>query len=239
MLDENVSALHVRVKDAIIQLINNGQYKPNAQLPTEAEFCDQFGVSRTTVRTALQQLTMEGYVYRKRGSGTFVSNKVKQILTTTVEHFSNQITMQGKNPSIKVVKLEVIPADEFLSDQLKMAEGDPVNCLERIRYVNGEPIQHELSYLPWYKSPALDRKACEVSLYNHLESHYHLKISKTVEQLELFIADEETAEMLKINIGDPCFALETVAYLEDGSLIEYSKTIFRGDVMHFVIERNY
>ncbi|WP_235815138.1 GntR family transcriptional regulator [Neobacillus vireti] len=92
------SALHLKVKDAIIQLINDGEYKPEAQLPTEAEFCDKYGVSRTTVRTALQQLTMEGYIYRKRGSGTFVAaHKVKQILTTTVEHFSKQITMQGKN----------------------------------------------------------------------------------------------------------------------------------------------
>ncbi|MGG1674967.1 GntR family transcriptional regulator [Neobacillus sp. NRS-1170] len=234
------SALHLKVKDAIIQLINEGEYKPNSQLPTEAEFCEKYGVSRTTIRTALQQLTVEGYVYRKRGSGTFVSaNKVKQILTTTVDHFSSQISMQGKKPLIKVLQLEVIPADEFLSEQLKIPEGEPVNVLERIRYVNEEAIQYETAYLPWYKTPALNKQGCEKSLYNQLETQFGLKIDKTIESLELFIADQEAAEKLQINIGDPCFVLDTFAYLHDGSIIEFSKTIYRGDLAHFVIERNY
>lgn len=234
------SALHLKVKDAIIQLINDGEYKPDSQLPTEAEFCDKYGVSRTTVRTALQQLTLEGYIYRKRGSGTFVAaNKVKQILTTTVEHFSKQISMQGKKPLIKVLQLDVIPADEYLSEQLKIAEGEPVNMLERVRFVNEEPLQYEIAYLPWYKTPALNREACEKSLYNLLETQYGLKINNTIESLELFIADEDSAEKLQITSGNPCFALDTLAYLHDGTIIEYSKTIYRGDLAYFVIERNY
>lgn len=233
-------ALHQQVKDAIIELINNGEYKPHAQLPTEAEFCDKYGVSRTTVRTALQQLTTEGYVYRKRGSGTFVSaQKVKQTLTSTVERFAEQITMQGKKPSIKVLDLEVIPADEYLCELLKIAEGDPVNVLERVRYVNEEPIQYEVAYLPWYKTPGLAKQGCEHSLYELLESKYDLKVSKTVETLELFIADEASAEKLHIQVNDPCFSLDTLAYISDGTIIEYSKTIFRGDLAHFIIERNY
>lgn len=234
------NSLHLRVKEAIIQLINDGEYKPNSQLPTEAEFCEKYGVSRTTVRTALQQLTTEGYVFRKRGSGTFVSaNKVKQILTTTVEHFSKQIKMQGKKPLIKVLQLEVIPADEYLSEQLKIREGDPVNMLERVRFVNEVPLQYEIAYLPWYKTPALNRDACEKSLYKLLESQFGLKINKTIETLELFTVDQEAADKLNISIGDPCFELDTLAYLSDGTIIEYSKTIYRGDLAHFVIERNY
>ncbi|MFD2443829.1 GntR family transcriptional regulator [Bacillus sp. CGMCC 1.16607] len=233
-------ALHQQVKDAIIQLINVGEYKPHSQLPTEAEFCEKYGVSRTTVRTALQQLSMEGYLYRKRGSGTFVSqNKVKQILTTTVKHFTEQITMQGKKPIIKVLDLEVIPSDEYLSDLLKIEEGEPVNMLERVRFVNDDPIQYEIAYLPWYKTPGLNKLECEKSLYELLGTQFQLKISRTVETLELFIADLATAEKLQINIGDPCFMLDTLAYLSDDTVIEYSKTIYRGDLAHFVIERNY
>ncbi|MBM7692032.1 GntR family transcriptional regulator [Peribacillus deserti] len=234
------NALHQQVKDAIIELIKNGEYKPNSQLPTEAEFCDEYGVSRTTVRSALQQLSTEGYVYRKRGSGTFVSpDKVKQVLTTTVDQFTTQIEMQGKKPLIKVLKLEVVPADEYLADMLKIEDGEPVNMLERVRYVNEEPLQYEIAYLPWYKTPGLNQKACEESLYKLLETQFELKLSRTVESLELFTADEESADKLHVNIGDPCLSLDTVAYTKDGTIIEYSKTIFRGDLAHFVIERNY
>lgn len=234
------NALHLQVKDAIVQLIKDGEYEPDSQLPTEAEFCDKYGVSRTTVRTALQQLVTEGYVYRKRGSGTFVSaNKVKQVLTTTIERFTDQITMQGKKPLIKVLGLNVIPADDFLSELLNISEGEPINVLERIRYVNDEPLQFEIAYLPWYQTPGLNRKECEKSLYELLDVQFGLKVSKTIESLELFNADETTAKKLQIKVGDPCFALDTLAYLIDGSIIEYSKTIFRGDMAHFVIERNY
>lgn len=233
-------ALHSIIKDSIIDLIKNGEYKPNTKLPTEAEFCETYKVSRTTVRTALQQLTVEGYIYRVQGRGTFVSeNKVRQFLTSTVEQFSEQITMQGKNPSIKVLNLKVIEANSFLANLLGQNIGDPINKLERIRYVNDLPLQYEIAYLPWYKTPGLNIEACEKSLFKVLESQFNLKVKRTVEHLELTHADEVISEKLDIPAGSPCFLLETHTYTEDGLEIEYSKTIFRGDRAHFVIERNY
>lgn len=239
-LDKSGNALHFKVKESIIELIKSGEYKPNTQLPTEAEFCQKYGVSRTTVRTALQQLTMEGYVYRKQGKGTFVSNnKVKQILTATVGHFSEQIAMQGKKPSIKVLSLDVIQANSFLAKTFKLNNNDPVNKLERIRYVNEEPLQYEIAYLPWHKTPGLNKDACETSLYKFLEDQFHLKIKKTVEHLEIVLANQAISTKLNIGIGAPCFSLETYTYLDDGTAIEYSKTIYRGDLANFIIERNY
>ncbi|MFC0478380.1 UTRA domain-containing protein [Robertmurraya beringensis] len=76
-------------------------------------------------------------------------------------------------------------------------------------------------------------------LYKLLQTQYDLHVSKTIENLELYQPDEEIAKKLQIPVGSPCFSLDTHAYLEDGSIIEYSKTIFRGDLTHFIIERNY
>ncbi|WP_243299546.1 GntR family transcriptional regulator [Bacillus litorisediminis] len=234
------NALHSRVKEDILQKIKNGEYLPHTQLPTEAEFCKKYGVSRTTIRTALQQLTLEGYVYRTQGKGTFVADrKVKQTLTSTVNHFSQQLETQGKNPSIRVLNLEVIQADVFLAKFFGIKQGDPVNKLERIRFADHQPLQYEIAYLPWHKAPGLNAKECEKSLYQLLNRHFGLKIKKTIEHLELFIADQDISEKLQIKMGAPCFALETYAYLPDETPIEYSKTIFRGDRAHFVIERDY
>jgi GntR family transcriptional regulator len=234
------NALHFRVKEDILQKIKSAEYLPHTQLPTEAEFCKKYGVSRTTIRTALQQLTTEGYVYRTQGKGTFVADhKVKQTLTTTVNHFSQQLSTQGKNPSIRVLNLEVIQADSVLAKYFSINEGDPVNKLERIRLADNQALQYEIAYIPWHKAPGLNAKECEKSLYQLLEKHYGINIKKTIEHLELFIADHDISEKLEIKTGAPCFALETYAYLADESLIEYSKTIFRGDRAHFVIERDY
>ena len=234
------SALHSIVKESIINLIKSGEYPANTKLPTEAEFCNKYGVSRTTIRTALQQLTMEGYVYRVQGKGTFVAEKkVQQSLTSTVEQFSEQIMMQGKNPRIKVLNLKVIEATPILAEHFNKDIGDPVNRLERIRYVNETPLQYEIAYLPWNNVPGLDSEACEISLYKMLEQKYNVRISKTIEHLEIILADELLSEKLGISIGSPCFLLETFAYTEEGNVIEYSKTTYRGDRAHFVIERNY
>ena len=230
MDSENVGkALHVKIKEEIIKLIKAEEYKPNTLLPTEAEFCEKFGVSRTTIRTALQQLTIEGYIYREQGRGTFVSeSKVKQTLSATNVQFGEQLLTQGMKPLIKVLSLLVIPADEFLVNLFQLKEGDPINKLERIRYANDEPLQYEIAYLPWYKTPGLDKAECEKSLFKVLEVQFNLKIKKTVEQLELVLADEEIADKLHIPINTPCFSMETYTYLEDGTPVEYSKAIFRG-----------
>lgn len=235
-----VTALHSAVKESIVQMIKNGDYQPNTKLPTEAEFCKSFEVSRTTVRTALQQLTVEGYVYRIQGKGTFVSeNKVRQTLTSTVENFSDQVMMQGKNPSTKVLGLTVIEANASLAKRFDLDIGDPINKLVRVRYVDSVPLQYEVAYLPWHKTPGLDMKACETSLFRLLKNQFNLKVLKTIEHLELALADESIAEKLEIPNGSPCFSLETHTYEADQSVIEYSKTYFRGDRSHFVIERNY
>lgn len=239
-LEKEGKSLHSKVKEEIIRLITEKKYKPNTLLPTEAEFCEKFGVSRTTIRTALQQLSTEGYIYREQGRGTFVSDsKVKQTLSTTDVKFSEQLMTQGKKPLIKVLSLQVVSADEFLANLFQLKEGDPVNRLERIRYADEEPLQYEIAYLPWFKTPGLDREECEKSLYKLLEVQFRLTIKKTVEQLELILADEAIADTLNILVNTPCFSMETYAYLEDGVPIEYSKAVFRGDRANFVIERNY
>lgn len=234
------SSLHLKVKEGIISLIKSGEYKPNTKLPTEADFCKQYGVSRTTVRAALQQLVNEGYVYRQQGRGTFVSNnKVKQTLTSTVQNFSEQIMKQGKNPGIKVINLQVIPADSFLAEIFDVNEGDPINKLERVRFVNEEPLQFELAYLPWKITHSLNKEDCEKSLYGFLEKQIGIKIKRSVEYLEITSAESEIADLLIMDVSAPCFSLETYAYTDNETLIEYSKTIFRGDRANFVIERNY
>lgn len=234
------AVLHNVIKESIIEMIKDSNYPPSTKLPTEAEFCKLFGVSRTTVRTALQQLAIEGYVHRIQGKGTFVSeNKISQHLTATVGSFSEQVTLQGKNPSIKVICLTVIEADKKLADLFKLNIGDPVNKLVRIRYVDDIPLQYEIAYLPWFKTPGLDIKACEKSLFHLLNKQYKIKIRKTIEELELTLADDIVAAHLAIKSGSPCFLLETRTYEADQSIIEHSKTYFRGDRAHFVIEREY
>lgn len=99
--------LHSQIKQDIVDKIESGYYPPGSLLPTESEFCKIYDVSRTTLRTALNHLLMEGAIYRKQGKGTFVAKgKVKQILSSSSLRYAEQLKAQGFKPKIKVVDLQ-------------------------------------------------------------------------------------------------------------------------------------
>ncbi|WP_088033887.1 GntR family transcriptional regulator [Evansella clarkii] len=233
-------SLHSYVKDELIKDIQNGTYPIKSQLPTEANLCDRFGVSRTTIRNALQQLVTEGYIERIQGKGTFVANqRVRQTLSSTEGNYSEQLQLQGKKPKIKVIDLSVVPSDSFLASVLNIEENEPVNKLERVRFANEEPLQYEIAYLPWRLTNSLNKEGCETSLYMLLKEQFQLSIGRTEEHLHIILANETVAEKLNLPLHAPCIQIKTHAYLKDGTKIEYSVAYFHGEKASFTIERNY
>jgi len=233
-------SLHSTVKTQLIKEIQNGTYPVHSQIPTEADLCEKFKVSRTTIRNALQHLVIDGFIEKVQGRGTFVaSQRIKQTLTSTEGNYSEQLKIQGKKPKIKVLELSVVPSDSFLSNVLEIPENEPVNRLERIRYADEEPLQYEIAYLPWRLTSLLDKEACEKSLYQLLKDQNDLRIGHTEEHLHIVPADKNVANKLNMEIDAPCLKIETHAYLKDGSKIEYSLAYFHGEKASFTIERHY
>ncbi|AOM84414.1 GntR family transcriptional regulator [Salisediminibacterium beveridgei] len=233
-------SLHQVVKDKLVQDIQTNTFPVNSQLPTEAELCATFNVSRTTIRNALQQLVNEGYIERVQGKGSFVKlQKIKQTLSSTQGSYVEQMKLQGKLPEIKVLDLNVIPTDPVLSKALEIEEGEPLNKLERIRYADQQPLQYEIAYLPWRMTTMMNKESCEGSLYKILREDMGLPIARTEEHLHLSKADNHVAEYLEIAPGDACIQIETYAFLEDGTKIEYSIAYFHGDKVSFTVERHY
>lgn len=233
-------SLHSYIKEDILNKIKTKEYKKGDKIPTEKELCKIYNVSRTTVRTALEQLTLEGYLIRYQGKGTYVADgKLHQTLTHTAKRYSDQIAVQGKKAVIKLIDLSVIPADEFLQKSLNVSLNDPIQRIERIRKANDKPTQYEIAYIPWNIAPGITKEQAEYSLYASLEEDFDIQIAKTTETVEITLADENTSKFLKCDEGLPCFYIETIAEGENNEIIEYSKAYFRGDKTNFVIERNY
>src|SRR5699024_10897950 len=117
-MDKNQS-LHAYIKEELLNRIKSNEYKSGEKIPTEHDLCNYFNVSRTTIRTALNQLTIEGYLVRYQGKGTFVADqKVRQTLTQTVEKYSDQIAIQGKKAKIQLQSIQVVPANEVIQQAL-------------------------------------------------------------------------------------------------------------------------
>ncbi|TQS72201.1 GntR family transcriptional regulator [Ornithinibacillus gellani] len=237
---EKGQSLHAYIKEELLNRIKTNKYKKGDKIPTEHELCKDFNVSRTTVRTALNQLTLEGYLVRQQGKGTFVADqKVKQTLTQTVKRYSDQMAVQGKEAHIQLINISVVPATKQLQQSLDVELNDPVQRIERVRTANGEPTQYEIAYIPWDVAPGITQEHAETSLYASLREAYDVHIARTIEHMEITFADDLLCTHLKCENHLPCFYIETIAENEAGKKIEFSRSYFRGDKTHFVIERNY
>lgn len=237
---EKEQPLHSYIKEELLHRIKSNEYKVGDKFPTEHELCKHFDVSRTTVRTALNQLTLEGYLVRHQGKGTFVADqKVRQTLTQTVKRYSDQIEVQGKSAKISLLSIDVFPADERYKQLLDVEINDPIQRIERVRQANGEPTQYEIAYIPWSVAPGITKEQAELSLYSSLKDDFHVHVAKTTEHVEITLADERICTHLKCEANLPCFYIETVAKDPKGKKIEFSRSYFRGDKTSFVIERNY
>lgn len=237
---EKNQSLHAYVKEELLNRIKSNKYQHGEQFPTEFELCKEFDVSRTTVRAALQQLTQEGYLVRQQGKGTFVADpKVSQTLSQTVNKYSDQVAMQGKQATTQLISIQVIPANEFLQNALQVAANSPIQRIERTRGANGEPTQYQISYIPWDVAPGITKEHAESSLYTSLKEQFSVHIAKTTENVEITLADERTSSYLKCKRDLPCFYIETVALDTIGRRAEFSRSYFRGDKTDFIIERNY
>lgn len=237
---EKNQSLHAYIKQELLQRIKTNQYKKGEKIPPELELCKDFNVSRTTVRTALNQLTLEGYLVRQQGSGTYVADeKVKQTLTQTVKRYSDQLAVQGKVSDINVLDISVIAADEMITSSLNVNIKDPIQRIERVRKANGQPTQYEIAFIPWSIASGITYTDAETSLYKSLKEKFNVFIAKTYENMEITFADDQICKYLECEPGLPCFYIETIAEDEKGRKIEFSKSFFRGDKTNFTIERTY
>jgi len=237
---EKSKSLHAYIKEELLTDIKSNKYKKGEKIPTELKLCETYNVSRTTVRTALNQLTLEGYLVRKQGKGTFVADeKVKQTLTHTVKKYSDQIAVQGKTAEIMLVDISVVPANDVVINALDVSHKDPIQRIERVRKANGEPTQYEIAYIPWHVAPGITKEHAESSLYSSLKKDFDVSISKTTEHIEIALADERICYYLNCEEDLPCFYMETIAKNEKGQKVEFSRAYYRGDKTNFLIEREY
>jgi len=218
--------------------IESGRWNPGQQIPSEAEFCEAFGVSRTVVRQALNELVNEGLLYRRRGKGSFVARpKIAESLVQNLTGFYEDMVAKGLTPITQVLEQKLIPASKKVAGMLSLKEGDQVIKMDRLRSINNEPILIVTTFMPYQICPALlEEDLTKRSLYAVLEDRYKLEIARGRRTLEAISASEEDAKLLGIEEGDPLVLLKSVSYLKDGRPIEYFEAKHRGDRSRFEVE---
>ncbi|MBW7885529.1 MAG: GntR family transcriptional regulator [Caldilineaceae bacterium] len=229
---------YIQVKDQIRSQIDARVLEPGELLPSEAELCNIFGVSRTVVRQALQELEYEGLIYRRRGKGSFVAEpKVYEHLVQKLTGFHQDMVEQGHEVVNRVLRLERVPASAEVARFLELAPESQVIVVERLRLVDGKAINFSVSFVPFARCPQLlEADLTRQSLYAFLEQASGQRIMRGRRTIEAILPQQSIADLLETEVESPVFKITNTCYLADGTPIEHSRGYHRGDRSLFEVE---
>src|SRR5829696_5692508 len=198
-------------------------------IPSERRLSADLGVSRLTVRAALDELVREGHLIRRRGSGTFVSEpKIAQELTMT--SFTEDMRRRGMRPTSRTIELKTVAAGARLGRFLNVSPSEPTMVAKRLRLADGETMAIETLHVPSRLVPGLSGKDLETqSFYELLSERYGITIAGGVQQIEPTVTNEEESEALGVPLHSPAFLFERTSRSADGTTVEFVRSIYRGD----------
>lgn len=205
------------------------------QLPSENELAAQHGITRATVRRALDVLERDGWIYREKGKGSFaavrrVEHELTQLVSTTED-----MRRRGWVLTTRLVSQEKIPAPPRVAHALELPDGALCYRLCRLRVVGGEPISIQIPYLPAALCPHLEENDLTRSLYQLLETRYGLRLWTGHETLRARCALPHEEKLLEVPKCTPVMYMERVTYAVTGQAVEYLEAVWRGDRYDFTV----
>jgi len=205
-------------------------------IPSERQLTTDLGVSRLTVRAALDELVREGYLVRRRGAGTFVSEpKIAQELTMT--SFTDDMRQRGLVPGSRTLELGVVSAGARLGRLLHVSPSEPVVVAKRLRLADRETMAIEELHVRESLVPGLSGRDLENhSFYELLQGRYGITIVGGVQTVEPTVTNEEESSLLGVPLHSPAFQFERITRAGSGEVVEYVRSIYRGDRYRLVTE---
>lgn len=230
------------VENYIREKIESGELKEGDCVLPEVELASKFKLSRPTVRQAMSNLVNQNLLYRIRGKGTFVTKqKIPQESTRFIESYNTEMIKKGYKPKTIVLDLQIINVTPEVSKVLKI-ENKKVIYLKRLRYATLDSEQDELPvlltevFLPYDLVPyILDYNFEDFSLYEVLENNGVI-LTHVKREIEAIVCDTQTSEILEIEPNSPASFVRSIGYDKEGTVIEYSKSIYPAKRNKFIIE---
>ncbi|MFG1929669.1 GntR family transcriptional regulator [Mycobacterium sp. NPDC048908] len=212
-----------QLRDELLAEISDAQLQPGAKLPTEGELAKRFNVSRATVREAVRALVEAGYVTRRRGSGSYVTERRRMPhgLDSTLSYLA-MIETAGAHAGLRVLAAAFEP---YCQDDapLQLKPGDTVLAVERVRTADDQPVIYSLDRIPARLLRAdFDLDKLDPSLFALLSSSGHAADHATA-TLRAVASTSHTAKVLGIRRGRPLLYIEEIDYGRDGTPVMLSR----------------
>lgn len=229
--------LHHQIKESLTLQIASGQWRPDDEVPSEADLCRHYGVSRGTIRRALADLENQGLVERRQGRGTFVARRKFEgsVLGSYTLYRSGTVP---HDPESRVLSRGRRTAPPDIKRLLGLEGPAEVYEVERIQFMAGVPITLMRSLIPTDLCPGLETKdLSQEHFYRVLEREFGLALLRAEEYLEPVLADDYVAGHLQITAGAPIFQVERHSFTVGDRACEFRIAYMRGDRYRFRIDR--
>jgi GntR family transcriptional regulator len=227
--------LYDQIERNLRALIESGKLKTGEAVPSEFELAQLYGVSRLTVRKALDELVRQHWLSKRHGVGTFVTKPSVTAIAPSKLSFTNQILAIGKKPSSQLIDSGVKTPYPEVINALQLSQEDQVFFLTRVRYADDVPILLETAYISLARFPGLvsAEGLAQSSLYNYLSESYGVRVTRLNQTLQPVQLTEEQAGHLQTKPGTPSIRSICVSFSSGGDPVEYSVSVSNGDHSEF------
>jgi GntR family transcriptional regulator len=219
------------VREYVLAILRD-QADPHARLPTERLLSEQLGVSRLTVRRALERLASEGRVYRVQGAGTFVAEPAIR-KGHTLSSFTEDMTSRGLTATARLLVAEETDAGAHHSWKLGISPGEPLVHVTRLRLADNVPICLEEVHIVKRFAPDLLEQSLDGSLYDLLSGKYQIVLERAEQEVTATVLDPADARRLGVAPHAPALLVERVTYDTRGRAVELARSLYRGDRYSF------
>ena len=226
---------YIQLQRRIEKAIANGKLPPGIPLPPEREIAKITGLSRVTVRKAIAPLVKSGLVEQKQGSGSLIAEPVQRVeqSLSRLTSFTEDMQFRGiKTTSRWLNRAISAPSPEEIMN-LAISTSETVSRIDRLRFANDIPMAIERATLP--NSILKDPLSVEISLYETLEK-VGKKPVRAIQHLKATNIKKEDAILLKCDEGTACLNVTRLSFLRSGEVVEFTKSVYRGDAYDFVAE---
>jgi GntR family transcriptional regulator len=237
VLDQGPTPLYHQLKNILKSRILSNELKGNQRLPTEAELCIEYNVSRITVRQALSELMKDGLIYRDRGRGTFVTEGAELKRPELKGSIENLITA-AKGTRTRVLSYQEVLPPPHLTKNLQVRKTEKVFRLELVRFTSKGPFGYSFIYFPYTlgKTVFPDELNGSTEIITFVEEKLKTKAHRAKQAIDVGVADKVLAEHLSVKPKTPLLIIERDYYTRKGSAMFVAITYFRPDVYKYEIE---
>ena len=236
LLSENTTKpFFLWVEKLIKRQIIEEVFLPGDKIPSERDLSDQLGISRTTIRRAIENLIVQGILERRSSSGTFVRGRPAIERHIGIERplgFSEGLQRVGLQAESILLHFNVQKTNKKIAQKLRINEFDEVVLIRRLRVISNQSICIETIYLPKVLVPDLVAENLftrDSSLYNILEKRYYIKPKNSIENVRISYATEDEAKLLGIKEMDPVLLMRGVTFDEADQPFEYFVSVNHPD----------